>query len=78
MVWVRDHTVSVGGIHTPGFLFPGPNNTRHICTSYPHSHADIKIYPGKVVFEDPQPTKGYNHPWRISNLDVFEKWAATI
>jgi len=78
IVWVRDHTVSVGGIHTPGFLFPGPNHTRHICTSYPHSHADIKIYPGKVVFEDPQPTKGYNHPWRINNLDVFEKWAAQI
>ena len=76
-IFVRDHPVSVGGIHTPGFPFPGPKHGRHVLTS-PQSCASINLYPGKVVFEDPQPTKGYNHPWRINNLVAFAKWAATI
>tara|TARA_E500000318_G_scaffold35473_1_gene34641 strand:- start:414 stop:1418 length:1005 start_codon:yes stop_codon:yes gene_type:complete len=76
-IFVRDHPVSVGGIHTPGFPFPGPRHGRHVLTS-PQSCATIDVYPGKVVFEDPQPTKGYNHPWRINNLVAFRKWAATI
>ena len=76
-IFVRDHPVSVGGIHTPGFPFPGPRHGRHVLTS-PQSCATIDVYPGKVVFEDPQPTKGYNHPWRINNLVAFAKWAATI
>ena len=31
-----------------------------------------------VKFEDPQPTKGYNHPWRIENLTEFRDWSRTI
>lgn len=76
-IFVRDHPVSVGGVHTPGFPFPGPRHDRHVLTS-PQSRATIDLYKGRVVFEDPQPTKGYNHPWRINNLDAFAKWAATI
>ena len=76
-IFVRNHPVSVGGVHTPGFPFPGPNHNRHVLTS-PQSCATIDLYKGKVVFEDPQPTKGYNHPWRINNLVAFAKWAATI
>jgi len=78
MLWVRDHDVSVGGIHTPGFPFPGPLHKRHICTHKPYSRASINIYKGKTVFEDPQPTKGYNHPWRIDNLTELSTWAETI
>ena len=78
MLWVRDHGVSVGGIHTPGFPFPGPLHKRHICTHKPYSRASISIYKGKTIFEDPQPTKGYNHPWRIDNLTEFSAWAKTI
>jgi len=78
MLFVRDHHVSVGGIHTPGFPFPGPKHTRHICTHYPYSKASINVYKGTVSFEDPQPTKGYNHPWRIDNLESFCSWSKTI
>lgn len=76
-IFVRDHPVSVGGIHTPGFPFPGPKHGKHVLTS-PQSCAFINLYPGEVVFEDPQPTKGYNHPWRIDNLEEFRKWSETI
>ena len=76
-IFVRNHPVSVGGIHTPGFPFPGPNHSRHVLTCA-QSCATIDLYKGKVVFEDPQPTRGYNHPWRINNLDAFAKWARTI
>lgn len=78
MLWVRDHPVSVGGIHTPGFGFPGPNHERHICANRPYCKATINLYKGMVKFEDPQPTKGYNHPWRIENLTEFRAWSRTI
>lgn len=78
MLYVRDHPVSVGGIHTPGFPFPGPLHSRHICTHHPYSKASINVYKGTVSFEDPQPTKGYNHPWRIDNLEEFSTWSKTI
>jgi len=78
ILWTMPNEVSVGGIHTPGFPFPGPKHGRNIVANKKFVHADISIYPGQVVFEDPQPTKGYNHPWYINNLDAFRKWAATI
>lgn len=78
ILWTMPNEVSVGGIHTPGFPFPGPQHGRNIVVNKKFVHADISIYPGQVVFEDPQPTKGYNHPWRIDNLDAFSKWAITI
>jgi hypothetical protein len=70
-VYKRQGKLIVGGVHTPGFPFPGANHSRHMCTT---GVADIRIYPGKTVFEDPQPTRGYNHPWRVNNLVAFEKW----
>lgn len=78
ILWTMPNAVSVGGIHTPGFPFPGPEHGRNIVANKKFVHADISIYPGQVVFEDPQPTKGYNHPWRINNIDAFAKWAMTI
>ena len=79
MLWVRDHEVSVGGIHTPGFPFPSNTHSRHICTHRPYSKANIINYPGKVLFHDPDAgAKDYNNPWYINNLDAFKNCAKTI
>lgn len=77
-LWVKDHDVSVGGIHTPGFPFPGPNHNRHICSNG-SSRAIISIYPGKVQFIDPaQGAKSYNSPWYIADTNKFKEWVKTI
>jgi len=79
MLWVRDHDVRVGGIHTPGFPFPSNVHNRHICAHRPYSKANIINYPGKVLFHDPDAgAKDYNNPWYINNLDAFKNWAKTI
>ncbi|MBL6771321.1 MAG: glycosyltransferase family 61 protein [Rhizobiales bacterium] len=79
ILWRINRDLSVGGIHTPGFPFPSGDHNRHIVAQSPYMNkTSIDLYKGEVVFEDPQPTKGYNHPWRITNLDAFRKWAETI
>ncbi len=79
ILWRINQDLSVGGIHTPGFPFPSGDHNRHIVAQSPYmDKTSINLYKGEVVFEDPQPTKGYNHPWRITNLDAFRKWAETI
>ena len=77
-LWVKDHDVSVGGIHTPGFPFPGPGHSRHICSNG-RSRAIINIYPGKVQFVDPaQGAKSYNSPWYIADTNKFKEWVKTL
>ena len=79
ILWTMPNAVSVGGIHTPGFPFPGPEHGRNIVANKKFVHADIKLYPGQVNFVDPAAgAKNYNNPWYINNLDAFKKWAATI
>ena len=79
MLWVRDHNVKVGGIHTPGFPFPGNSHNRHICAHRPYCKATIDIYPGKVLFVDPEAgAKNYNNPWYINDLGSFKTWATNI
>ena len=79
MLWVRDHEVRVGGVHTPGFPFPSNNHNRHICCQRPYSMAQIDCYKGAVLFHDPEAgEKNYNNPWYINNLKAFRKWAETI
>jgi hypothetical protein len=79
MLWTMPNSVSVGGIHTPGFPFPSDKHASHICTNKRFVNAPIGLYPGKVCFVDEvQGAKNYNSPWYINNLDAFSKWAATI
>ena len=76
-IWVRDHILSHGGIHTPGFPHPGPRHSRHMLTAS-MSNARISVYPGRVSYHDPATTSGTNHPWQINNLAAFSEWAATV
>lgn len=78
MLWTMPNSVSVGGIHTPGFPFPGNNHSIHICAGSEVNCA-INIYSGKVLFVDPvEGAKNYNSPWYINNLVAFKDWAQTI
>ena len=79
ILWRIDQPLAVGGIHSPGFPFPGPKHNRHICTGPQMKDSHINIYPGKVRFvnEDPNIRK-YNHPWYIDNLKEFRKWAKSV
>ena len=73
------NSVSVGGIHTPGFPFPSNNHDKHICTNKRFINANISLYSGKVKFVDPEAgALNYNSPWYINNLVAFEKWAKTV
>ena len=79
ILWTMPNSVSVGGIHTPGFPFPSNNHSRHICCNKKYVNATIDCYKGKVCFVDEaQGAKNYNSPWYINNLDAFKEWAATI
>ena len=79
ILWTMPNAVSVGGIHTPGFPFPGPNHGRHICCNKKYVQATINNYPGAVRFHDPDAgARNYNNPWYINNMDAFTKWAETI
>lgn len=79
ILWTMPNSVSVGGIHTPGFPFPSNNHERHICCNKQFVNATINVYPGKVLFVDPEAgAKNYNNPWYINNLVAFRKWAETI
>ena len=78
-LWRINEPLSVGGIHTPGFPFPSEDHNRHIVAQNPWMQkCRIRLYPGEVRFEDPQPVKGYNHPWLIANTQEFYNWAKTI
>ena len=79
ILWTMPNSVSVGGIHTPGFPFPSDTHERHICCNKEFVKASINLYQGKVLFEDPLAgAKNYNNPWYINNLVAFSQWAATI
>jgi hypothetical protein len=79
ILWTMPNSVSVGGIHTPGFPFPSNNHESHICCNKQFVKATISLYPGKVKFVDPTAgAKDYNNPWYINNLVAFEKWARAI
>jgi hypothetical protein len=79
ILWSMPNSLTVGGIHSPGFGFPVQNHARHICTHPDQLKATINCYLGKVCFVDEQAgAKDYNSPWRIDNLEAFRKWAATI
>ena len=79
ILWTMPNSVSVGGIHTPGFPFPSHLHKHHICCSKEFIPSTISVYPGQVLFVDPQAgAKDYNNPWYINNLNAFKKWAATI
>jgi hypothetical protein len=79
ILWTMPNPVSVGGIHSPGFPFPGPNHNRHICLHPEFMKAKINLYNGKTLFVDPVAgLKNYNSPWYVNNLDAFKTWAATI
>ena len=74
----QHNSVSVGGIHTPGFPFPGNNHSSHICNG-PEVNCTTDIYNGKVLFVNPvEGAKNYNSPWYINNLVAFKDWAHTI
>jgi hypothetical protein len=78
MLWTMPNSVSVGGIHTPGFPFPGNNHSSHICNG-PEVNCTTDIYNGKVLFVNPvEGAKNYNSPWYINNLVAFKDWAHTI
>jgi len=78
LLWTMPRSVSVGGIHTPGFPFPSNNHTTHICTG-PEVNCTITNYPGRVSFVDPvEGARNYNSPWRIDNLVAFRNWARTV
>ena len=78
LLWTMPRSVSVGGVHTPGFPFPSNDHTTHICTG-PEVNCTISNYPGKVAFVDPVAgAANYNSPWYINNLTAFRNWAATI
>jgi len=78
MLWTMPNSVSVGGIHTPGFPFPKNTYTTHICAG-PEVNCNINVYEGKVLFVDPvEGAKNYNSPWYINNLAAFKEWAHTI
>jgi len=79
IIFTMPNTVSVGGIHSAGFPFPGPDHRRHIVTNTDFIKATISLYPGKVRFVDETAdTADYNRPWYINNLNAFEDWAKTI
>jgi hypothetical protein len=79
ILWTMPNSVSVGGIHTPGFPFPSDTHEKHICCNKQFVNATINLYPGKVKFVDPiAGAKNYNSPWYINNLKAFSEWAATI
>ena len=72
------NSVTLGGIHTPGFPFPSNNHSTHICTG-PEVNCNIDVYRGKVLFVDhAEGAKNYNSPWYIKNLVAFKDWAHTI
>jgi hypothetical protein len=78
LLWTMPRSVSVGGIHTPGFPFPGNDHSTHICTG-PEVNCTITNYPGRVSFVDPVAgARNYNSPWRIDNLVAFRNWARTV
>ena len=78
LLWTMPRSCSVGGVHTPGFPFPGPNHSTHICTG-PEVNCTITNYPGRVSFVDPAAgARNYNSPWRIDNLVAFRNWARTV
>src|SRR6056300_721952 len=78
LLWTMPRSCSVGGIHTPGFPFPGNRHTTHICTG-PEVNCTITNYPGRVSFVDPVAgARNYNSPWRIDNLVAFRNWARTV
>jgi len=78
LLWTMPRSCSVGGIHTPGFPFPGNRHTTHICTG-PEVNCTITNYPGRVSFVDPSAgARNYNSPWRIDNLTAFRNWARTV
>jgi len=78
MLWTMPNSVSVGGIHSPGFRFPGTDHSTHICTG-PNVNCSINLYPDKVLFIDPaQGAKNYNSPWFINDLTAFRSWAEQI
>ena len=79
ILWTMPRKVSVGGIHTPGFPFFDPNCKRHICANKNYIKCNISVYPGDVEFIDPEKgKKNYNNPWRVKDLEIFERWANTI
>jgi len=79
MLWRIGQPLSVGGIHTPGFPFPGPRHSRHICTGTPMQGSNINLYPGAVRFVDEEAgLKNYNNPWYVNNLEAFREWAETV
>lgn len=79
LLWTMPNSVSVGGIHTPGFPFPNNTHPSHICTNKKFVDCTINNYPGKVLFVDPAAgAQNYNSPWYINNLVAFENWARTI
>lgn len=79
ILWTMPNSVSVGGIHTPGFPFPSDAHDSHICTNKKFLKATLSLYPGKVKFVDTQlGFKNYNNPWYINNLVEFRNWAETI
>jgi hypothetical protein len=79
MLWTMPNSCSVGGIHSPGFPFPGDGHKSHICCNKEFINATINNYPGKVLFVDPAAgAQNYNSPWYINNLDAFKKWASRI
>jgi hypothetical protein len=79
ILWRIGQPLNVGGIHTPGFPFPDPDHSRHICTGVPMQGANINLYSGAVRFVDEEAgLKNYNSPWYVNNLVAFRKWAESI
>ena len=80
ILWRMGQTLSVGGIHTPGFPFPSKSHNRHIVVGAPWMDGvDISLYSGKVLFVDPAAgLQDYNNPWYVDNLEKFKSWAASI
>jgi len=79
MLWRIDQPLAVGGIHSPGFPFPGPAHSRHICTSPQMKDSHINIYPGAVRFVDETLSNhDYNRPWYVNNLEAFSQWATQL
>ena len=80
LLWRINEPLSVGGVHSPGFPFPGQNHNRHIvCGSPWMDQCRILLYDGTVSFVDP--TRGavtYNAPWQIDNISQFTEWAKQI
>ena len=79
ILWTMPNSVSVGGIHSAGFPFPGDKHETHICCNKTFLNATINLYHGKTLFVDPAAgARNYNSPWYINNLVAFKQWAAQI